>query len=521
MGKVFEQKIDRFDKGIINDPRIDDSRYSQLIKNFDAHTYPKKLVPYRSSESGDTAASTSKKQNFCVALRTGTTYSLYALGVKSGADTAEVLYKNLTQASANDLIDGGWQATGAAAKYQSASGVTNFNLFVYYAKVGRIFGAKAGTTIWVYDPAGSADFLEDGTGNSRSITYTNIAQGLVHSKDDILYIPYDNKIAKNDNGSWTNTALTLPAHFYITSICEYGNFLAIACAPLSGIGSSRVFLWDRDASNTVLTESIDFGEGNLQILEEVEGHLIGISKQGIGESGQTNKFKGQITIRQYSGGVAEVLKTFISEGNDVVLPIFKQKVDHFLYFLMDISIAGSSADYLHQGLWKIGRVSSDTPFALTFDRNVNNNVAGTYVMKAFQVVGDYVFLSYTTSGTFALDKTNNNETWVAGNFSYYDSQIFNLGDSSIIKQLKGATIFTEALGGTQSIVLAYKKDEDITSGSASWTTLFTLTTANSLSFSVSSDVEFKEIQFRITSEKGTKAILGFKFKAEPISKDIY
>src|SRR3990167_10474474 len=272
MGKVFEQKIDRFDKVIINDPRIDDSRYSQLIKNFDAHTYPKKLVPYRSSESGDTAASTSKKQNFCVALRTGTTYSLYALGVKSGADTAEVLYKNLTQASANDLIDGGWQATGAAAKYQSASGVTNFNLFVYYAKVGRIFGAKAGTTIWVYDPAGSADFLEDGTGNSRSITYTNIAQGLVHSKDDNLYIPYDNKIAKNDNGSWTAVALTLPSHFKITSISEYGNYLAVACSPLSGVGESIVYLWNRDETTTILSQSIPWGEGNLTVLEEIEGY---------------------------------------------------------------------------------------------------------------------------------------------------------------------------------------------------------------------------------------------------------
>ena len=32
---------------MVNDPRIDDFRYAQLIKNFDAHTYPKKLVPFR------------------------------------------------------------------------------------------------------------------------------------------------------------------------------------------------------------------------------------------------------------------------------------------------------------------------------------------------------------------------------------------------------------------------------------------------------------------------------------------
>lgn len=496
-------------------------------------------MPYRSSESGDSAPSTSKKQNFAVALRTGTTYSLYALGVKDSVTNAEILYKDLTQTSTNDLSDDGWAAPSAN---QSANTFTWFELFVYYRKTGLIYGgrgssATAGTNFWAFSPTGTA-FDE----NSLTVTFTHLGQGLVHSKDDILYVPYYNnggaagaksRIAKNDNGSWTAAALSLPDAFIPTSICEFGNYLAISCRPASEIGKSVVYLWDRDATLTTLAEAIDFGEGNLQILEEVEGHLIGISKQGVGSSGQTNRFSGQITIRQYSGGTAQVLKTFISGSgnvvaNDAVLSIFKQKVDHFLYFLMEIGIGGSNAAHNQQGIWKIGRVSPDAPFALTFDRAANNDVSGTYVMKAFQIVGDYVFLSYTSGGTFALDKTNNNETYANDNFSYYDTQIFNLGDSSLTKKLLGTTVFTEALGGTQSIVVAYRKDEDITSGTGAWTTISTHTTANSISRSAinieSSGAnlpEFKEIQFRITSELGAKAITGFKFKAELVDKDMY
>ena len=164
---------------------------------------------------------------------------------------------------------------------QSTNTFSWFELFVFYKKTGLIYGgrgtsATAGSAIWAYDPTGAATFAE----SALTVSFTSLAQGLVHSKDDILYIPYDNKIAKNDNGSWTAVALTLPSHLKITSIAEYGNYLAIACAPLSGVGESIVYLWNRDETTTVLSQSIPWGEGNLTILEEIEGYLIGVSYVG-------------------------------------------------------------------------------------------------------------------------------------------------------------------------------------------------------------------------------------------------
>lgn len=231
--------INKFNAGIQNDPRSRVSAGARMVTNFDVLTNEHKMTPYRDSEDGDSGASTSQKQNFAIALRTGTTYSLYGLGVVSGTGKAEVLVKELSTGASTDLDDNGW---GTPSANQSASGSTSFNLFVYYKKTGLIYGARAGTHIWAFSPTGTA-----WADTSQALTYTNICQGLVHSKDDVLYIGYDNKIAKNDNGSWTTTALTLPSDLYVTSIAEHGNYLAIGCAPLSGTGHSRVFLWDRDS----------------------------------------------------------------------------------------------------------------------------------------------------------------------------------------------------------------------------------------------------------------------------------
>ena len=88
MGKIIETKITRFDGGMVNDPRDPSENTARVITNFDILTDAHRMTPYRSSESGDSAPTTSKKKNFCVALRTGTTYSLYALGVVSGTAKA-------------------------------------------------------------------------------------------------------------------------------------------------------------------------------------------------------------------------------------------------------------------------------------------------------------------------------------------------------------------------------------------------------------------------------------------------
>src|SRR3990167_1457856 len=413
MGLILTKSITDFSLGMTNEPREEDTRYAQLIKNFDAHTYRKKLVPFRSSESGDDAPTTSLKKNFAVALRTGTTYSLYALGVVSGTTRAEILYKDLTTGASNDLDDSAWAAPSAN---QSANTFSWFELFVYYRQTGLIYGgrgtsATAGTAFWAFSPTGTA-FAE----SSLAVTFTNLGQGLVHSKDDILYVPYYNNdgaagaksfIAKNDSGSWTAQALTLPDYLIPVSICEYGNYLAIGCKPTSGIGESVVYLWNRDETTTVLSQSIPWGEGNLTILEEVEGYLIGISYIGIFNATAATNFEQKAVFKYYAGSKPVTFQeltnetTFDNDPNDI--PITKQKVNNYLYFSMKITLHG----VIEHGIWKIGRTKSGT-FSLVMDRTWNNNVVPVAADEVFSfiLVGDYMFIAYEDGGTHDISKTS-------------------------------------------------------------------------------------------------------------------
>ena len=521
----IEKIIDRFDLGMVNDPREENTRYSQLVRGFDIHTSPKRIVPFRNSESGDVNGDTSRKQNFCIALRTGTTYSLFALGQRSSSDgRAEILYKDLTQGSDNDLDDNAWTNT---TNYQSTSDLqVDFELFVYYRKTNLIYAARDGTNLLTYSPAGSGF-----TDSARTFNYTEMGQGLVHSKDDILYIPYYNAngaagsrsfILSNNNGTWNNTALTLPDHYIPTSICEYGNYLAIACRHTDQLSSSRVYLWDRNSSLTDVSESLDFGQGNLYVLEELDGKLVGISTQGVVSGSSTLAyFFGELIIRVYEGGTPYILRRFVSTGNAVTVSTFKQKINSFLYFTCSIDLNSVT----HQGIWKIGRSRPDQPFSISFDRTPDNDTALTAgTIRGFFLAGNFMFISYssgTPTAVYALSKTNDTNTFTSST-SIYESQILNLGDSSRTKKLIGVTVFYEALPSAGSVLLSYKKDEE-----TSFTTIFTDSVDNSISHSSvnieSTGVtlpEYKEITFRIESSGGA-VITGLRYKVEIIDNDVY
>lgn len=492
--------LNKFDGGIVNDPRSSLEGAWRAITNYDILTDSHRMTPYRDSENGDSVASTSKKQAFTIALRTGTTYSLYGLGVVSGSGKAEVSYKDLTTGASNDLDDSGWAST---ANNASSSGTTSFNLFVYYKQTGLIYGARAGTHIWAYDPTGSAAFAD----TSHALSYTNIAQGLVHSKDDILYVPYDNKIAKNNAGSWTDAALTLPSDLYITSICEHGNYIAIGCASLSGVGHSRVFIWDRDSSLSTLSDSIDWGEEKLQILEEVDGILIGISLSG----SNSTRFSDRVIFRYLS--VSNAIKfAELLGGTSTLLPIAKQKINNRIFFMMQITLNGAT----REGVWSVGRNSQYSPMTIVHERTPNNDTAlSSGLLNSFYSVGDYLFISYQTSGAFALSKTNDQSSYTATSIG--ETTInpgMPLEDKVLDKKLMSVGCTYEPLPSGGQIVLKYRVNN------GSWTTVLTASTTGATRTEpvtrTSSGTAFtdgSEYEFRIESTGGAIPT-GIQYKYE-------
>lgn len=514
MSKFVETIIDRFDGGITDDPRELRGNVSQITTNFNALLNTRRLIPYRDSEDGDTASSTQRIQNFCVAQLSAGTFALYGLGVTSGTSQAEVYYKNLST-DANGIADQTWTET---ANNAAGTGTRNVNCFVYYQKTNYIYGATSGTHIWRYDPDGTDAFAA----THQAITYTDIAQGLVHSKDDILYIPYDNKIAKNDNGSWTTAALTLPTHFVITSICEYGNYLAIACAPLNGgITNSRVYLWDRDATLTTLSESIDWGAGSLVILDTVDGELVGISQiGGVTSSGMplsaSTSFADRVIFRRLVGNVAVKFKELLTGSTTTQLPIAKQVFDNRLFFMMLTSLYGAT----REGVWSVGRTPTGE-LAVVHERTPNNDTAlSTGTLHGFYLVGEYMFQSFTTSAAVEMTKTNDSSSYTAT--SIYETKILNDGDASLVKRLHGVSVMTEYLPTAGQVVVRYRKDEE-----TSFTTIITTATDNEVSHSAinieSSGAvlpEYKEITFRIQSTGGA-VITGLSWKSEIVGKRVY
>lgn len=510
MGKIISKTINIFDKGMTNDYRTQDTRKSSLIKGFDAHTFAHKLVPFHDSETGDSSASTNQQRNFAIALRTGTTYSIYGLGVTSaGGGVARIHYMDTS-----DLTGAGWSSPTNA---DGDNGSISRDLFVEYKRV--LYFYSTGTShngFCGYDIANTTMYQDSDV--AKEVTATNVAQGLVHSADDILYVPYDNLIAIKDNAvsssptaGWTLAKLTLPAKFKVTSICEYGIYLAIACSPTSGFGNSIVYLWDRNS--TSWNEAIDFGEGNLQILEEIDGYLVGISYVSL------PSFTPKLICRVYSGGKPQIINELINEttfsSSDV--PITKQKINGSLYFLATITLNGTK----QQGLWKIGRNKQTGSWSLVMDRTPNNDTALTSgSLEGFIIVGDYLFFAYISSSAYGLSKTNDTSSYTAT--SIYETTIQNEGDSSITKKLIGASAIYEPLvSGTA--VLKFKKDENLTT--STFTQISSDNTANSLKKAGVLDStganlpQYNEIVFRVESTGGA-IITGIRYKFEVIDNQI-
>lgn len=522
MGKAIEVKLNKFNGGIEDDPRDPREDTCRMVTNFDIVTNPYRMIPYRNSEQGDDSSSSSRKRNFTLALRTGTTYSLYALGVKSGATTAEVLYKDLTTGAVNDLDDDDWANT---SNNQSSAGATNYNLFLYYEQTGLIYGMRAGTHIWAYDPAGStawddtevvlinfSDFPAGGTPYE--------AHGVIHSQDDIMYVGVHSMIIKNNAGTWTSSptpALQLPLDLYVTAMCEFGNYLAIALAPKAGFGNARVILWDRDSSLTTVSENIDAGEGVIKVLEEIDGVLTAVMLSG----NSTNRFKSKVTIKGYNGAGFIKLKELNGSSATVELNHAKQKLNNRLYFMMSIEIDGTVRD----GIWSIGRI--DGRWVLAHERTPDNNTAltATRALYGFIFYGDYWFQAFQSGSVFQVRKTNDSEVYPT---AIYESKKFNGGDSGKGKKLLGITVTHEPLGADAQVVIKYKKDEETSFSSA----LVTNATDDSMRTSTVVDgsgntlPRFKEIQFRIESSGAGSAtaaatITGLKFRYEEVEDDVY
>ena len=486
--------IDEFDGGVTRDLRVQSTNKFKISKNFDNYSDSKRLQPFRALEANET-----KAINITQFIQTNS--QIYGYGTVSGATllgTAKIYKKT------GNLITSDWVEDRAV----NGLGAREANVFFEYKDYLYFWEAGARLTR-------HGDITATATNATyQTISYTNVAQPVHHPADDIAYFFSDNKVHKLNGTAWSLAVLTLPDNLIITCATAYGNYLAIGCKSKTLSGKSIVFLWDRDSSLTTISEKIDWGKGDLRILDVLDGVLIGISNVS------TNLFglKEKIQIKWYSGIISMPLEL---DMDSVTTGDYEYKIpddakgflqNNKLYFPIE---SGQSADGgKYTGIWVVGRHETGSPFSVTMAYKIDTDATSDQI-QGFNIFEDYLFVAHSSDGS--VDRTNDNAVYPTAT---YESYIFTGGDSSQTKKLLRATVIVEPQPSAGTFTLSYKRDAETT-----WTDIFTDSTDDDIRHTAlnieATGVnlgQFKEVQFKITSTGGT-VITGLKFEYEEIDDD--
>ena len=492
MSNLTEIKINNFSGGISDSPREENATKFQSTRHFDTFTDPTRLIPYRSLEADtETSVSATDLKQYSVKdfVYASGSAKLYGLG-QTGAGLTKIVYKA-------DATSGLWTLPASS----EGNGAVKTGCLVEYKDY--LWGFQGTTQVFKWGLLSGTPSITNSAGTVATIT--SVAQGVI-AKDDNLYLPYNNKIVRvNAGGTVQDAVLTLPSNFKITSICNYGDYLAIACAPISTFnGQSKVFLWNLISSDVLA--AIDWGEGELRILETIEGMLVGVTDRYLNST--TGAGKGSMIIQVYQGGNPQVLKEIFTQAlTGKTIPLSKAVKNNRLFFAAKIMTNSAGTEYV-EGIWSFGRKNVNYPFALTLDIiDENINTSG---IQSFGTAANYFFVSH--SGDGSIDKTNDTAAYTFT--SVYESQIFNFGDAFTDKTLLSVKVSFRKLLIGESFTLKYRVD-----GDASWTTIGTFSTVGAMSHTFlgieATEQPFasgNEYEFRLESTGGL-AITGFSAKA--------
>ena len=524
MGKTLEQVIKRFDGGIEDDPRTPPRNGGALIKHFDIFSNPYKLTPYRGTEADHATAvsSTDAKQYDIYKPTLASTGLLYGLG-KNGSGYPKVLRKA-------DPTTGNWLSSAGNAA-ATAEGEGNA------ARITGCFIEWASAFFFLQGTNQIAKVALTGAiTNSVSTTGTTIvttAQGVVFGNK--LFIPYNNKmfsVASDGSTVVDDVTPALPSDMRITSVSVWGNYIMIGMAygtsaTASPTGRSKVFQWD-GSSTSAFNDTLDWGDGALMCLGTIEGRVVGVTNNALETpSGLTSLAlgSGSMVVRMWAGGTPQVFKELVG-SQTVTLGRMKSEVvikNNKMYWIASVPLEDSSAteSTYHLGIWCFGRKNVNSNFALTLDYIIQTKLdSSNFKINSFGAAGNYWFLNHSADGSLA--KTNDAESF--GETSTFITVIMNFDDASVTKKLKGITVYTAPLPSGSEVYVYYRKDEE-----TSWTNILYTDTDNLLRYSVINDEqtvpgaelpEFKEIQFKITSDGGAE-ITGFRCRAEVILDDVY
>ena len=515
MAKTFEQKINRFDGGISDSSRDPAVGGAAMVKHFDIFSDPRKLTPHRSTENDmhDGTTSTGMKTYDVRHFTLGSNGNLYGLGKNASG------YPKVVSKTAANLLTGNWTLNATA----EGNAARILGCFIEWQSAFWFFQGTNQLAKWTIGSTVTNSVATVGS------TITTVAHGIVGS-DNNLYLFYNNKVVRvSPAGAVTDDVFALPSDMRIVSAARYGTYIAIGLAYGTGAtqspsGRSLVILWDM-SSTTVPSDVVDWGEGELVILGNVEGRLVGITNKYLETAAGQSSLAvggGSMVVKMWAGGIPQVVKEVVANQSVTQGRMLRDVVikGNRLYWIASVPMnqSTSTESTYHLGIWVFGRKNVNSNFTIALDTIDENVDSSNFYINSFGSAGNYFFINH--SADFSITRTNDAATYSFS--SIYESQIFNGGDSSVLKKLIGITVNTAPLPTAGQIVAKYRKDED-----SSYTTIFTHTTDNSLAHS-SVNIEstgatlptFRELQIRIESSGGAE-VVGFSFKYEEVETRMY
>jgi hypothetical protein len=495
MSKPFKIKRNRFDGGISDDPRKPSVNEFQITKHFDIFSNPFRLTTYRSLEAdtNDGSTATGMKQylvrDFFYASASA---KLYGLGQTAGGLT-KIVYKA-------DATTGNWTLPASS----EGNGAVQNGCFFEFKDYA--WGFQGTNQVFKWGLLSGSPSITNSVATVAS-TITSVANGII-AADGNAYMAYNNVVIRiaTDASTVTDSAKTVPSQYKITSLENYGSYLAIACSPISSFnGQSVVYLWN--LSSDLFYETIPWGEGDLRVLGNVEGMLVGITDKYLNNA--TGAGKGSMVIKAYNSGSAQPLKEIFTQAlTGKTIPTSKFVKDGRLFFAAKIMTNSAGTTY-NEGIWSFGRKNPNYGLALTLDV-IDENV-DTDGIQAIGQAANYFFIGH--SGDGSIDKTNDAATYAFT--SIYEGQIFDAEDVSSDKSLGSVKVMFRALAAGETVTLKYRVD-----GATSWTTIGSASTDGELSHTFvniestgAEFVAFRELEIRIESTGGAE-VTGFEIEGQ-------
>lgn len=510
---IKETRINRFDGGMNDNPRLQSTNSFQLATNFDIANSPEILKPNVGTEKNSGSYTTT----FGVYRTVLANGNIYGLGVKAEPSTLPKIFK---LSSPLDAFNSTWSSP--ANSEATSGGFSYTGMFTYYkdyiyithddsgsnskiSRYGSISGTPTFTTAWktmTVGSSGAVDFTSDG----------------VIGIDDNLYFAYrttdgtQTGLGRIDGTNLVEAAITVPSNYRINQLVTWNKYLCMICSSVDKDTNSKMFIWDYISPD--ITEVVDLGWGDAMAADVIDGTVvIFVNVTGFSISTSRPSF---IRVLTYSGGTPTQIFKIKGQNRSgssytaVTSSAYSYRSN--IYVGSIATIANSSSMFTNL-LLRVGRKDNKYQLSYSFDYDCGSQSSNGGGISDFIFFNENIIIANVT-GTRTSDIyiTVNGASYV--NKSVYESQIFN-GESNVDKQLHSAFVNFVALPSAGQVILQYRKDEETT-----WTTIFTDTTDNAISHE-SVNIEstgvnlptFREIQFRIESTGGAEiTALGFTYE---------